>query len=115
MQASLDHDALFIFLNVYTLSYAQCNYRPPAKSEEGNVCTGVCQSVHGEGGIYGHVLSGTRSLLGGGGYVRGLWDLRGGGYSPPRTSDTMGYGRQAGGTHPTGMLSCYILCETLNS
>ena len=45
---------------------------------------------------------------------------RGGGYSPPRmgmsrevdtrlppdTWDTKGYGQQAGGTHPTGMLSC---------
>ena len=25
---------------------------------------------------------------------------------PPRTWDTTGYGRQVGGTHPTGMLSC---------
>ena len=27
---------------------------------------------------------------------------------PPRTWDTMGYSRQMGSAHPTGILSCYM-------
>ena len=40
-------------------------------------------------------ISGTRSLRGRGGYspLQDTWDIT-------------GYGQQAGGTHPTGMLSC---------
>ena len=58
-------------------------YHPQTKLWEGNVFTGVC----------------------GGGYVQGV------GYSslPPRihgTWYTPVYGRQAGGTHATGMFSC---------
>ena len=43
------------------------------------------------------------------------WSVAGGGWSASRgelgthprdTWDTMGYGQQAGGTHPTGILSC---------
>ena len=30
-----------------------------------------------------------------------------GGLADPTPSDTMGYGQQAGGTHPTGMRSCF--------
>ena len=29
------------------------------------------------------------------------------GQNPPPTWDTMGHGQQEGGTHPTGMLSCF--------
>ena len=52
-------------------------------------------------------ISSTRSLLRGiqgvrGGYIRRL------GTHSPDTWDIMGYGQQVGGTHPIGMLSCYI-------
>ena len=80
---------------------------------EGNIFTGVCHYVYGGVGI-----SGTRSVLGGGGYVKG--SVFGGsvfqsdGYSPPPpihgTWDTVGYGRQAGGPHPTGMFP-FLLCQ----
>ena len=37
-----------------------------------------------------------------------------GGYSPhPQTWDTTGYSPQAGGTHPTGMISCLTNLKTL--
>ena len=37
----------------------------------------------------------------------GGWLCPGFGYSPiPQTWHTMGYGQQAGSTHPTGMFSC---------
>ena len=54
---------------------------------------------------------------GGGGGSASRWkrDLHPGGLGrPPPPSDTMGYGQQAGGTHPTGMHSCCIdaLTET---
>ena len=29
---------------------------------------------------------------------------------PPSPSDTMGYGQCTGGTHPTGMQSCFMAC-----
>ena len=35
-----------------------------------------------------------------------IWHLEAGYSPPPSTWDTTGYGRQAGGTHPTGMHSC---------
>ena len=85
-----------------------CHYRPPTKLQEGNVFTDICLST---GGISGPMsfqgcgwvdISSPMSLLGvcpGGGYVLG------GGY-PSKDRDTMGYGRQSDGTHPTRMLSC---------
>ena len=48
-------------------------------------------------GCVGGVISGTRSLPGGG-YVQGV---------PLQTWDTTGYSWQAGGTHSTGILSCF--------
>ena len=70
------------------------------------------RSLPGGGGMsrVGVVMSGER-----GGYVQrmgGMWvcDLRGSEYpSIPQTWDTMEYGQEAGGTHPTGMLSYFIL------
>ena len=56
-------------------------YRPQTKLREGNVFTGVCDSVHG-GGAWSQ----------GGCLVEPL----------PRTAAA------AGGTHPTGMHSCQI-------
>ena len=32
---------------------------------------------------------------------------------PPSSSDTMGYRQQAGGTHPTGMHTCYLICSAV--
>ena len=38
------------------------------------------------------------------------WVCLGGGYSTPsHTLDTTGCDQKAGGTHPTGMLSCFVL------
>ena len=45
------------------------------------------------------------SLHPGGSASRGGWTD-----SPQNTWDTTGYGQQAGGTHPAGMLSCCIFC-----
>ena len=58
-------------------------YRPQTKLREGNVFTGVCLPTKGEGG-YSHPTP----------QVHGTWD-------------TTGHGRQAVGTHPTGMLSIF--------
>ena len=100
----------------------------PMKLWEGNVFTGVCLSM-GRGGslvpgpFQGVSMSKVGEGLGcPGGWVpspswspmlryirgRGVGMSRGGRYSPgpPPIWDTTGYGRQAGGTHPTAMLSC---------
>ena len=102
------------------------------KLREGNVFTGVCLSTgegivslvpcpfrDGGGYVWGWVCPGV-GMSGGigaqeGGYVQGVgtplemgpqrWVCPGVNH-PSQTWDTMGYGRQAGGTHPTGMLSC---------
>ena len=52
-----------------------------------------------------------RSASGGGGLHRGGVVCIQGGWADhaPPPSDTTGYGQQAGGMHPTGMHSCYIL------
>ena len=50
--------------------------------------------------------------LGVGCLPRGRRDLHPGGLGRPPLpppSDTTGYGQQAGGTHPTGMHSCFII------
>ena len=63
------------------------------------------------GGLRGSAFSG-----GGGGGSASRWKrgLHPGGIGRTPPSDTMGYGQQAGGTHPTGMHSCCIdaLTET---
>ena len=64
-----------------------CSYRPQKKLREGNVFTGVCDSVHSGGG-----------LALGGGFLLPRGDVPGG--DPPWTATG------AGGTHPTGMHSC---------
>ena len=59
---------------------------------QGTVFTPVCQSFcsRGKGWCLPHCMLG---------------------YTPRQTlpTDTMGYGQQAGGTHPTGMHTCYTL------
>ena len=73
-----------------------CYYRPQTKLREGNVFTGVCDSVH----------RGGRCLVPGGVWSRGVPGPGGSGpggclvETPPRTATA------AGGTHPTGMHSC---------
>ena len=77
------------------------------------------QVCHGEGGVGTHSpqgmgIFGTGSLPGvsRGGYSPspGVGMSRGGvGTQPPsHTLDTTGCGQKAGGTHPTGMLSCFV-------
>ena len=69
-------------------------------------------------------ISGARSQFWGWWVCPEGWVCQGDGYSPPRaaiskevgihpclihgTWDTTGYGRQAGGMHPTRMLSCFV-------
>ena len=144
----IGHCTHFIVVSIgFFVGFGQCEniiivafYRPSTKLRECSVFTGVCLSTVG-GYRWSHVLSGgisgTRSLLGGGGGVgmpKGVvtpspihgtsgrgWVCPGGagthphgtsggdmsrGYPPHWTWDTTGYGQPAGGTHPTGMLSC---------
>ena len=61
-------------------------YRPQTKLREGNVFTGVCDSLHRGGCL----------VLGGSGPGGCLVE------TPPRTATA------AGGTHPTGMHSCWL-------
>ena len=73
---------------------------------EGNVFTHVCHSVHRggsafKGGLHWGGWADPTGLPTGGSASRGV------NQTPTRdTWDTMGYGQQAGGTHPTGMHSC---------
>ena len=74
----------------------------------------VSHSIHGGRGRYlwslipSGGISGARYILYmGDGYVWRGGYVQGGRYSLPWTWDTTGYGRQAGGTHPAGMFSCY--------
>ena len=74
------------------------SYLPPAKEVgKGNVFTGVCQFVHGGGGRLSLVPRPFRRV----GY---LWSggVSRGGVSRGRHRGTT----KAGGTHPTGMVSC---------
>ena len=109
------------------------------KLGEGNVFTVVCQSFCPEGvGIWYHVLSWDGYLWyqvpSKGGYIQGVrgWVCPDGGYAqrggyvqgypptypldkgprgwiPTPPPGHMGYSRQAGGTHPIGMLSCFVM------
>ena len=65
--------------------------------EQGNVFTPVCHSVHKGGGWLPsmHYRSHDQGVC-----------IQGVGQTLPHTWDTVGYGQQVGGTHPTGMLSC---------
>ena len=83
-------------------------YRPQTKLREGNVFTGVCDSVH-----RGSVWSQGGAWSGGGvpAPEGGVWSGGSGpervpGGDPPRTATA------AGGTHPTGMRSCLLLFYT---
>ena len=62
------------------------------KRRQGNVFTGVCQRMEGGGLPSMHHKS----------HDRGGSAYRGVGQTPPRT-------RKAGGMHPTGMLSCFVM------
>ena len=72
----------------------------------GNVFTRVCHSVRGVAGFEDHMTRG--DLHPGVSAFRGVAP-RGFWADPlPDTWDTTGYGQQAGGNHPTGMLSCSV-------
>ena len=79
-------------------------YRPKRSFGQGNIFTGVCDSVHRGGLVPGGRVSG----LGGSPIFRGKGGLQFfGGGSPPE------YGQRSAGTHPTGMHSCLwkvLLC-----
>ena len=64
---------------------------------QGNVFTSVCDSVHREG-VSAPLYAGIHTPLANTPKA-----------DTPPSSDTMGYGQQAGGTHPTGMHTCYRL------
>ena len=69
-------------------------------------CLSVHRGVSFPACITGHMI---RMVCIGGGWADPPRSAYGGGdwADPPRDIwDTMGYGQQAGGTHPTGMLSC---------
>ena len=75
-------------------------YRPQTKLREGNLFTPVCQSfcsqgdVHGRRSVHGRGCAWQGTCVAGGG-------MRGGGVWAGEMAT------EAGGTHPTGMHSCY--------
>ena len=71
---------------------------PPANEVcEGYVFTPVCHSVHRGGGVHGQV------------HLSPAPPLPPGQVHPPGAVHAGRYGQQAGGTHPTGMLSCCLM------
>ena len=94
---------------------------------------GVCirQGLHlgglhpGEGGLHpgeGVCIQGRGSASRGGVCIQGGSASRGVGQTTPHSWNTTGYGQQGGGTHPTGMHSCYsilinvtIFCRTFKA
>ena len=92
-----------------------CNVSLPAATKlgQGNVFTGVCDSVHG-GGVSASVHAGmpppppqsrhpqSRHPLG----QTPPWEQTPPEQTPPPGKQTPAYGQRAAGTHPTGMHSC---------
>ena len=84
----------------YTVQHKNINYyRPQTKLREGNVFTPVCHSV--QGGVYPSMQWAKW------GCVTGVCNQ--GGVGPGGCTTPTPTGQQAGGTHPTGMLSCFII------
>ena len=90
---------------------------------QGNIFTSMCHSFcqQGVGGSWFpsmHHRSHDQGDLYPGGLhpciQGGLHPGRGLGRPPPPPSDTIGYGQQAGGTHPTGMHSCFKRFSSTN-
>ena len=75
---------------------------------EGNVFTGVCLSTWGCVSLVPDPFK-EGWYVQRGGYVQGV-----GPHPRHATWDTMGYSRQAGSTHPTGMLLVVLLCTSLH-
>ena len=67
----------------------------------------VIPSVHGGAGGVGFPACITGHMTGGS--ASGGVCIQGGGLGTPRPSDTTGYGQRAGGTHPTGIHSCFVV------
>ena len=111
MVESVAFDSQFIQL------LANC-YRPQTKLGQGNVFTAVCDSVHGGSTWAGTPQAGTppagtppRQVQYPGKYTpRQVHPPAG---TPPRQvhprQSMLGYGQQVGGTHPTGMHSCFLI------
>ena len=83
------------------------HYHPQTKLRQGNVFTPVCDSAHrgrGREGVWPTTLDAEPPGLGRSPRCRpslGWSDI------PPRS--TTGYDQQAGGTHPTGMHTCFYI------
>ena len=88
-------------LKLTTLSCDNVSYRPQQLLREGNVFTVVCHSFCPHGGD----LHPGEICLGG---LPRWWSASGIGWGQTPLLDTTGYGQWAGGTHPTGMHSCWI-------
>ena len=76
---------------------------------QGNVFTPVCHSVHGGLGFAYHRSHDEGVCIQEGFVSRWSASVKrgGGGWADP-PSDTMRYGKSAGGMHPTGMHFCFI-------
>ena len=137
----VDNSLVNVLASIFVRDFIKCrpSYRPSTKLRKGNVITGVCHSVPGvsmspvmttrcnqqvvgmSGGVSGDgVCPGGEYVHRGGvsipegrdeyvqGYPPPTWDL---GYPPLLLTPPKTYGWQAGGTHPTGMLSsCSTFC-----
>ena len=95
----------YLELNPTYATPSEMNLLPPAtKLGQGNIFRSVCQKFCPQGA--GHAWQGVHAQ--GGMHGRGVWGVcvcRGRGAC---VADTTRYGQWAGGTHPTGMYSCYL-------
>ena len=83
-------------------------YRPQTNLQEGNFLHLSVILLTGEGGLFlvGGLCPGRVSVQGEGVFVREV--CIGGVQTPLPAPRTTGYGQEEGGTHPTGMHSCFI-------
>ena len=89
-----------------------CTTLPPAtKLGQGYVFTGVCDSVHRGGSASVHAEI-SRNTAPAPAQSRPRWSIHPpppGSRHPPGTEHVGKYGQRAGGTHPTGMQSCFTM------
>ena len=90
-----------------------CHYRPQRSCGQGNIFTPVRHSVHRGGSPVGRTPPGPDPpCQGEPPRPDPPWHLS---PPPPRRKQTAAYGQRAAGTHPTGMHSCYLNVNKLNS
>ena len=86
-------------------------YRPKRSFGQGNIFTGVCDSVHkGRGGVCSKFSGGVCSKFSG---EVCLLQIFGGVSGPGGVFQFSEYGQRSTGTHPTGVHSCLV--ENLQS